>query len=126
MQEITKILHILDPQWVVTHPQRDLQRVQHLGRGMPSHAGHKYFRRVTWDQVRNEKIDGNRGPERNKIKTNSTEQITHAYPFPSERPQGNAPTIHEWSSSPFVYSRGEGKPRPATLLSWLAPALLLY
>src|SRR5258708_31905476 len=100
MQEITKILHILDPQWVVTHPQRDLQRVQHLGRGMLSHAGHKYFRRVTWDQVGNEKIDGNRGPERNKIKTNSTEQITHAYRLPIGPVQGTratarvAPTIH--------------------------------
>src|SRR5713101_5329984 len=57
---------------------------------MPSHAGHKYFRRVTWDQVGNEKIDGNRGPERNKIKTNATEQITHAYPFLETRARATA------------------------------------
>src|SRR5260221_12929465 len=71
---------------------------------MPSHAGHKYFRRVTWGQVGNEKIDGNRGPERNKIKTNSTEQITHAYPFPNGRPQGT-PLLYTNGAAPFVYSR---------------------
>src|SRR5437773_2630162 len=53
---------------------------------MPSHARHKYLRRVTWNQMGNEEIDCNRSPERNKIKTNATEQITHAYPLPEERP----------------------------------------
>src|SRR5258707_4229378 len=107
---------------------------------MPSHAGHKYFRRVTWNQVGNEKIDGNRGPERNKIKTNSTEQITHAYPFPNGRLQTSdhkepgrvqgtratakvAPTIHEWSGSP-AYIVGAGL-APALLFLGLPPAPLL-
>src|SRR5258707_12378303 len=82
---------------------------------MPSHAGHKYFRRVTWDQVGNEKIDGNRGPERNKIKTNSTEQITHAYRLPTGRPQE--------SPQPGIVGAGLAPapppscPRPPTLRS---------
>src|SRR6266851_245694 len=98
---------------------------------MPSHAGHKYFRRVTWDQVGNEKIDGNRGPERNKIKTNSTEQITHAYRLPTGRPQGSpqpcivgaglAPALLLWSLPPPCYFGA--CPRPATL--GLAPALFV-
>src|SRR5258708_39518428 len=79
---------------------------------MPSHAGHKYFRRVTWGQVGNEKIDGNRGPERNKIKTNSTEQITHAYPFPNGRPQGT-PLLYTNGAAPFVYSRRGACPPPS-------------
>src|SRR5258708_18793283 len=78
---------------------------------MPSHAGHKYFRRVTWDQVGNEKIDGNRGPERNKIKTNSTEQITHAYRLPTGRPQG--------SPQPCIVGAGLD---PPPLLSFPPPA----
>src|SRR5260370_5883099 len=80
---------------------------------MPSHAGHKYFRRVTWDQVGNEKIDGNRGPERNKIKTNSTEQITHAYRLPTGRPQG--------SPQPCIVGAGIAPPPPP---SWPPPACL--
>src|SRR5579864_6089537 len=84
---------------------------------MPSHARHKYLRRVTWNQVGNEKIDGNRGPERNKIKTNSTEQITHAYPFPNGRPQ--APSLLYTNGAAPQYSRGGACPRPATLLNWL-------
>src|SRR5258708_36264920 len=84
---------------------------------MPSHAGHKYFRRVTWDQVGNEKIDGNRGPERNKIKTNSTEQITHAYRLPTGRPQG--------SPQPCIVGAGLGPPPlhfcPPPSSFWPAP-----
>src|SRR5438309_6603825 len=89
---------------------------------MPSHTGHKQLRRVAWNQVGNEKIDGNRGPERNKIKTNSTKQITHAYPLPKVRPQRIVPTTHAWSGSPAVYCRGGACPRPATLAGF-PPAL---
>src|SRR5258708_4338033 len=88
---------------------------------MPSHAGHKYLRRVTWNQVGNEKIDGNRDPERNKIKTNSAEQIPHAYPLPTGRVQATratarvAPTIHGW-----------GAFHSCIVGAGLAPALLLW
>src|SRR5205085_3922302 len=111
---------------------------------MPSHTGHKQLRRIAWNQVGNEKIDCNRRPQRNKIKTNSTKQITHAYLFQ----QGGgkpAPTIHGWGAAPRVnvgaglapalllwrnflppsYYFGGTCLRPATLAR-LTPALLLY
>jgi hypothetical protein len=49
---------------------------------MSSHAGQKDLRRIPWSQVGNQKIDGYRGPERNKIKTNATEQMTHEHLLP--------------------------------------------
>src|SRR5436309_2087121 len=112
---------------------------------MPSHTGHKQLRRVAWNQVGNEKVDGNCSPERNKIKTNSTEQITHAYPLPKVRPQRIVPTTHARSGSPAVYCRGGASSHPCysggisshpcysggtssrpVSLAGLPPALLLY
>src|SRR2546421_11622139 len=92
---------------------------------MPSHTGHKQLRRVAWNQVGNEKIDGNRGPQRNKIKTNSTKQITHAYPLPKVRPQRIVPTTHAWSGSPSVYCRGGAWPRPVSFARLSPPPFLL-
>src|SRR5215471_229080 len=54
---------------------------------MSSHAGHKYFCRVTGNHAGNKKINCYRCPERDKIETNSTEYVTHVYPFPTARPQ---------------------------------------
>src|SRR6266566_8203498 len=89
---------------------------------MPSHTGHKQLRRVAWNQVGNEKVDGNCSPERNKIKTNSTEQITHAYPLPKVRPQGSSLQHTPGAAPPAVYCRGGACPRPVTLAGF-PPAL---
>src|SRR2546421_2344276 len=94
---------------------------------MPSHTGHKQLRRVAWNQVGNEKVDGNCSPERNKIKTNSTKQITHAYPLPTGREQA-PPLLYTNRAAPQpYYIVGAGR-APAPLLSFPRPAtfLLLY
>jgi hypothetical protein len=56
--------------------------MEHLGRGVSSHPGHEDLRRVPWHQMGHQKIDRDRGPERNKIKTKTTEQMTHADSLP--------------------------------------------